>query len=388
MKYILLLSTLFAACHLSSPQAPSWELTGTVPLVAKTVFVREIAESEDEFFFGDYGPWRFMDTDSVLTSVLSDSGQVDLDILLALPSDRPDTFNLGPYSWGDNPLDEIEEPYFYRAWLEIVVRHNLPGDIDAEIDAEGWDDDLRSCGTIHMDLDLPPSPDGQTTVETIAYAPQEDVLAFVNPSPLHAVPDSFRAVGVAAYTPTGQDIGPDPFVQVEVSLLTALDLSFETTVVAKRAVVKQLIIAPEDDDTDEADVSADVTNKLVEATFKAQVTNNLPVGGHGFFKMAHDSLLLDSDPEIAIGPFDLDAAPFDPSTGKPTGVSTSTSEAYLDSTDITILHNPGPGFDTLYASMEYVLEGTGEQRVCVSAPDSVRLETVAIVSALIEPEDN
>lgn len=388
MRYVFLLSALLLACSISSPKAPSWELTGTLPLVAKTVFVREIAESEDEFFFGDYGPWRFMDSDSVLCSVVADSIAADWETLQDLPTDEPGIFQVGPTYWGENPLDEIEEPYFYRAWVEIVVRHTLPGSLTTEVSVEGWDDEQRPCGTLFVEASAEASASGEQ-IKTVTYAPEEEVLAFVNPSPEHAVPDSFSAMVRATYTPMGEPVGLEDSLTIKVSLLTALDLAFETTVVAKRAVVKQLIIAPEDNgDVCDSDVSADETNKFRDATFMARFANNLPVGGQGFLKIASDSLSLISDPELVIGPFGIDAAPFDPGTGKPTGVTISSSEAYIDSNDITILHNPGPGCKTVYSSMEYVLEGTGEQRVCVSAPDSVRLESAAIVRVPIEPEDN
>ncbi len=386
MRKVAFLLLIAVSCHIPSPEAPSWDVTGTLPMVAKTVFIREVAENEDEFFFGDYGPWRFMDEDSVLTSVLSDSMEADWQTLQDLPSDEPSTLPFGPSGWGHNPLDEIEGPHFFRAWLEIEVHHNLPGSLFVAIDVEGWDDNMQSCGELHIEVSAEASMDGRVVKDT-TLSSGDDILSFVNPSALHSVPDTFSAEGFTVYSPVGLPVGADAFLFVRVSFLTALDLAFETTVVTKRAEVKQLIISPEDNDLGDADISGDMTGRIKEATFVANISNNLPIGGEGFFKLAHDSLALASAPDLAVGPFEIEAAPFDPETGKPTGVTNSGSEIYLSGDDVEILYNPGPDNDTLYASMEYILAGTGQQRVCLSAPDSVRMQALAIVKALMEFED-
>ncbi len=387
IRRAVFLTLIAMGCSIPSPKAPSWDVTATLPMVARTVHVREMAETEDEFFFGDYGPWRFMDQDSVLTSVLSDSMEADWQALQDLPSDEPTTLAIGPTDWGRNPLDEVEGPHFFRAWLEVEVHHNLPGSLFVAIDVEGWDDEMRSCGELHIEVSAEASLDGQD-IENTTLSAGDDILSFVNPCAFHSVPDTFSAKGFTGYSPIGLPVGPDAFLFVKVSFLTALDLVFETTTVVKRAEVKQLIISPEDDDLGDADISGDMTSRIKEATFVANVFNNFPVGGEGFFKLAHDSLALSTSPELVVGPFEIRAAPFDPATGKPTGVITSGSEVFLSGDDVEILHNPGPGNDTLYASIEYVLAGTGQQRVCLSAPDSIRLEAAAIVKALVDFEDD
>jgi len=384
MRSFIALFLLCAVCSIPSPKAPSWDITGTVPLIATTVYVREIAESEDEFFFGDYGPWRFMDIDSVLVSDISDSICADYERLQDLPANDPETIYFGPEYWGENPLDEIEEPVFYRAWLEIKVEHNLPGDIETQIRIEGWDDLMRSCGMFTVDIAVPRSDQGER-VDTLYYLPQDEVLDFVNPSAAHAVPDSFSAVGTARYSPYGQPVNPDAFLCIKVSLLTALDLSFETTTVARRSVTKKLIIAPEDEEIGEADLSGDIANKLRSIHFDTRIFNNIPVGGLGFFKLARDSSSLGDNPDVLLGPFDITPAPFDPVSGKSIGTSESTSGIELTGEDVSIFYNYGADYDTVYANMEYILSGTGEQRVCVSALDYIRLEAIAAVTALVEP---
>jgi len=384
MKKLVSSLALMLACSLPSPKAPSWEVTGTIPMVAKTVFVREVAETEDEFFFGDYGPWRFMDADSVLTSVLSDSMEADEPFLLRLSTEVQSDFTTGPTYWGGNPLDEIAGPFFYRAWLEVIVTHNLPGSSDLSVEVEGWDDFSRPCGLIQMSGTTGAAALGEVITD-VFYAPSEDVLSFINPTEAHDVPDSFGVRGTATFNPTGDPIDPQPFFTIKVNLLTAIDLRFETTVVAKRAEVKKLVIAPEGEDTNEADISGDLTEKLRELTLRVEVHNNLPVGGTGFFKMAHDSSDLKDNPELIIGPFEIGAAPNDPITGKPTDVTLSISEDVLSETELDLFRNPGPGYDTLFASMEYELQGTGMHRVCISAPDSVRLLSIGMADLLLEP---
>jgi hypothetical protein len=90
---------------------------------------------------------------------------------------------------------------------------------------------------------------------------------------------------------------------------------------------------------------------------------------------------------VLAGPFEIAAAPFDPQTGRPTGSTPSHSETILTSDEISVFENPGPDYVTLYAAVEYSLEGTEMQPVCICAPDSLRCYARAELLLLTDLDD-
>ena len=54
---------------------------------------------------------------------------------------------------------------------------------------------------------------------------------------------------------------------------------------------------------------------------------------------------------------------------------------------VAIFQNPGPGYDTLYVAMAYVLEGSGGEPVCICGPDSIRSHGWAELLILADPDN-
>ncbi|MCU0610168.1 MAG: hypothetical protein MUE60_00075 [Candidatus Eisenbacteria bacterium] len=385
MRRLLIL--LVAGCSIPSPKAPTWDVTANVPLVSRTAFVRELVGAEGDFFFGEYGPFRLMDSDSVVASVVSDVIVADPATLQGLPTQGEAVIPGGTATWSGNPLDELENPSFYRAWLEIVVRHNLPGTVEIETAIEGWDDDGRPSGPLRVSVNAPSSLSGEEIVSThLVTDPQ--ILIFINPSPTHAVPDSYAATSTLAYTAQGRPVGPQATLSVQVSLLTAFDLTFDGADVDRRSIVQKLVIDPADGDSDDADVEGDLTENLRAALIIADVDNNLPLGGHACVRVDNDSLRLWDDPELLIGPFAFEAPSVDPITGKSTGVAHAQTSVSLDEDQLGLFANPGPGNDTLYAAVEYLLDGSGTRRICICADDSISARILMGITSRIELDDD
>ena len=383
---LLFFLLLAASCSIPSPQAPTWEVTANVPLVARTVFVRDLIGSDGDFFFGEYGPFRLMDTDSVVTSVVSDVIVAEAYRLQELPAQGEVTVLVGSTTWSGNPVDELDNPSFYRGWIEIVLRHNLPGTVSIATVLEGWDDNNHPCDPVEITIDADPSLAGDeiTSVHLLTNA---QLLAFINPSPTHGVPDSYAVTGTLTYVGLGQPIGPDPTLSVEVSLLTAFDLTFDGADVDRRSVIQTVVIDPAGSDCDGADVEGDLTENLESGLIVAEVENNLPLGGRAFVRVDHDSLRLWDNPELTVGPFEFDPSPVDAVTGKSTGVATAQSSISLDEAQLNLFANPGPGNDTLYAAVEYLLDGTGTQRICICADDSLAARALMHITSLVEIDD-
>lgn len=382
LVFLLLLAT----CSVPTPKAPRWEVPVNVPLVGKTVHVRDLIDTESNLLWGDYGPFRLMDSDSVLTSqVLLSLEAVEQD-LLGLPAQGDTTLSLGPEGTDGNPLDELVDPEFRRAWFELVVEHSLPGSLAVTAIVQAWDDDGRPCGPVELEMSVEAWEDGPA-LRAVGLWSGEDARAFVNPAPDHAVPEYYQVDAACAYVPVGEPVEPGATLRMEVSILTALDLSFQESVLLTRADVETLIISPEGTGQGEGDVSGDITEHLHGVTVSTDLWNNVPAGGTATLRLATDALGLWNNPDIVVGPFDIAAAPFDPVTGRPTGTTRSHNEARLASEEIALFQNPGPAYDTLYAAVEYLLEGTGTQRVCICGPDSIRSHAWAVLEIAVNPEE-
>ncbi|MBN1425319.1 hypothetical protein JXA88_12265 [Candidatus Fermentibacteria bacterium] len=377
---------LIMACSIPSPQAPTWEVTANVPLVARTVFARDLIGSQGDFFFGEYGPFRVMDSDSVVASLVSAIVVADPAGLQALPSQGEATIAAGTVGWSGNPLDELDNPEFFRVWIELVIRHNLPGAVTVDALIEGWDDTWRPSEAVEVTAAAPPTSGGVEITSTHLIT-DERVLAFINPSPAHDVPDSFLATCSVTYGAQGEEVGGEPVLSIEISVITAIDLSFDGASVDRRSIVQKLIISPEDVDSDAADLSGNLTKNLRAALIVTDVANNLPLGGLAYVRVDHDSLNLWIDPALLVGPFEFDAPPVDPLSGKSTGVSDAQSSVTLNEEHLDLFSNPGPGDLTLYAAVEYLLDGAGRRRICVCAGDSIRAEALMAITSLVEVDD-
>ncbi len=388
MKLLLVLACLLvlSTCSVPAPKAPRWEVPVNAPLVGKTVHVRDLIDSESGLLWGDYGPFRLMDSDSVLTSQVLLTVRADEEDLLALPTDRDTTLHLGPEDKGGNPLDELVEPEFERAWFELVVEHTLPGSLAAQVLVQGWDDNGRLCGPVELVISVEPS-EGGTAVRAAELWSDDEVLAFVNPGPSHAVPEYYRIEASCTYGPSGVPVQTGATLLMEVSVLTALDLSFKESILLTRADVEELVISPEGEGRGDGDVSGDITEHLQGVTVFTDLWNNVPAGGFATLRLARDSLGLWDNPDVVVGPFEIGAAPSDPVAGRPTGVTPTHNEAMLASEEIALFQNPGPGYDTLYAAVQYLLEGTADQPVCICAPDSIRCHAWAELRIMVNPED-
>ncbi len=206
--------------------------------------------------------------------------------------------------------------------------------------------------------------------ETCVTEANDEILAFLNPSPAHGVPDSYAVTVTLRYTGTGRPLGQDPTLSARVAVLTALDMCFDGADVDRRSVVRTFTIAPEGEERGEADIAGDLTKELRRAVLVAEVANNFPLAGRAFVRIDHDPLKLWQEPELTIGPFDF-AAPATDEAGKPVETVTTRSTVSLDRRQLLVFTNPGPGVDTVYAAVDYVLDGTGPRRVCICGDDSL-----------------
>lgn len=377
---------LLMACSIPSPQAPTWEMTANVPLVARTVFARDLIGSQGDFFFGEYGPFRVMDPDSVVASLVSAIVVADPAELQTLPSIGETTVAAGSTGWSGNPLDELDNPLFFRAWVELVIRHNLPGTVTVHALIEGWDDNWRPSEPVDVTAEAPPTFDG-VEISSTHLITNDRVLAFINPSPSHDVPDSFLATCLVTYGAGGQPVDPEPVLSIEISLITAFDLSFDGASVDRRSIVQRLIISPEGTDSDDADLSGDLTKNLRAARIVTDVANNLPLGGLAYVRVDRDSLNLWIQPNLLIGPFEFGASPVDPNSGRSIGVSAAQSVVNLDEGQLGLFSNQGETDVTLYAAVEYLLDGAGRRRICVCAGDSIQAHALMAVTSLVEVDD-
>jgi hypothetical protein len=226
--------------------------------------------------------------------------------------------------------------------LEIENGFSFPGELDIVISGNQGKR-LSLSGSVAAGDNCNP------VISTIVNSSLADFLNPV-PSEITASGDFLIGDGATLGTITAED-----YIVPRVKISSPLELVIGETVF-EGDIVSQKI------EQDDIDLIAD---RLMQATFNFTVVNRLPIGVSVEIFFSGDSAAVYSNPELTLGPIEVDAGIIGDDGRVITAVE-SNNIVSIDSSDAKILEHP-----ILYSGQIITLAGTDGQRVKISGDDYI-----------------
>ncbi|RME19380.1 MAG: hypothetical protein D6800_14340 [Candidatus Zixiibacteriota bacterium] len=229
--------------------------------------------------------------------------------------------------------------------LEIENAVNLPGSLSVTVQG-------NNGKTLNFSGPVQPGSSGLPTITTFIDSAAADFLS--------PIPTSVTVSGSAGF---GDGISPgtvtaNDYVLARVNILSPLELVLGRTSVQTDVNRNQI---------DQSNIDI-VTNHTEQARFVYNIINHLPIGAHVNLFFGPDSATLFTAPQLEIDSLVVPAAPTSLGIASDTA-SSGFQTILLTNDDIRILEN-----DTLYSSVELVLEGTGGQVIRLTGDDYVTVQ--------------
>jgi hypothetical protein len=239
--------------------------------------------------------------------------------------------------------------------LEIENGVNLPGALNINIAGNGGQ-------LINLAGNIEP---GYYDNPFSSYIYASDVSAFMNPVPTEITIDGFALFGDGSTVGT---ITANDFIVPRVRISSPLEViigqsNFEGDISSE--------------EIDQKDIDK-ITDHIIRAQFTSNIINHLPLGVTVEVYFSGDSTTLYSNPQLVIGPIEVDAG----LVGVGNVVTTATESENiitLDSTDIKILENP-----VLYTGNIITIHSSDGQTVKVSGSDYITARGVVEVDYRID----
>jgi len=228
------------------------------------------------------------------------------------------------------------------------------------------------------------TPSGPVTTVVPTFTPQNSsVLDFLNLLPTRVIATGRALVGDGM---TEGTIRSADFVYAKFTFESAAKMSWEQRTV--QADTTEIVIHPQgsDDNNKEADIaemSGDATKNLQSAAIRAKIQNHLPVGLSVRFLLATDTTRLYTQPEVTLGPVNLEAGITDAS-GKVQQARANDAELKMDDQEMEIFKNPGVVDKRVFMATEITVAGTNGKSVMVYNTDFVQVQAQAKVVMKVE----
>jgi hypothetical protein len=138
------------------------------------------------------------------------------------------------------------------------------------------------------------------------------------------------------------------------------------------------------DDSSKADVEleSELTNHLDEARFTLRIANGLPIGGNVRVLFASARERLDTNPELIVGPIQLDAASSN-SAGQAVSQNEQERRITLDTEDLTLFRNNGMVSKDLYMATEMAVDST-QKAVQIWGEDAIRIQSLLTLQVNVD----
>ncbi len=236
------------------------------------------------------------------------------------------------------------------AQLDLTVANGieLPGHLDIQLVANNG-----------RTLDLVGDIDAATgSIPATSVVSSAEVAQFITP-----LPTSIEAVGSVTFgdgvTEATLDAGDFVFSSVEISAPI-------------EAVIKETLIETDisSESIEQGDID-EITDNVIEASFRYQITSRLPVGTTVEVFLGGDSATLYSDPQVRIDPFGVVAAP---QTGGVSRDTVTVGSIALTNEDVRVLEN-----ETLFVGQELYLLGSNGQPVRLTGSDYLIVSGAVVV---------
>lgn len=228
----------------------------------------------------------------------------------------------------------------------------------------------------------------RATVLPLFTSQNSSIVSFINLQPTKLAAGGYITVGDGMTL--GQVTSTD-YVRGRFVLDIPVDLKWE-----KRSIegdISQLRIAPENqegDAFDEADdvvvLAGDATRHMRAVSVAAEIENHLPVGGSLFIHFGTDSSKLAAQPDLAVGPLRIEAAPVN-AAGTVTGARSQRLATSINETSMALFYNEGQHEKTIYFRYVVKLDGTGGQKARVYLNDYFRIQALLEMTLRVKESD-
>ena len=273
------------------------------------------------------------------------------------------------------------------ARLQVEVVNSVQMPIRFVGDVMGYNGSGSSAG-FHVDTQIAAgTPAGSTTTHVPEFTPQNsNILDFLNLLPTRIVATGRARIGDGN---TEGTIHSTDFVHVKLIFESAAKMAWDERTI--QADTAEIVIHPEgfDDNNKEEDVaemSGDATKNLQSAAIHAKIQNHLPVGLSVQFRLATDTTRLYTEPEVLLGPVNLESGITD-SDGKVKQARLSDTKLELDDQQMQIFKNPNGEDKHVFMATEIIVRGTNGQSVMVYDSDFVQVQALAKVMMKIEGDE-
>ncbi len=148
-----------------------------------------------------------------------------------------------------------------------------------------------------------------------------------------------------------------------------------------------LRILPESEDADESsqadvELESELTNHLDEARFTIRVANGLPVGGNVRILFASEYERLDSNPDMVVGPIQVDAASSN-SEGQAVSQNEQERRLTIDTEELSLFRNEGMLSKDLYMATEITVDST-DRAVQIWGDDTIRIQSLLTLEVNVD----
>ncbi len=213
---------------------------------------------------------------------------------------------------------------------------------------------------------------------------------------LNQVPEKVLFYGTASYGDgfTASQLTHLDYFLGHFMFTTPFEFAWEADTVQFDSI--KIIVTPEDADQslrDAAETQAeeqggvvldgDLTSYLQTASIRTTVMTRLPIGMDLVFKISEDSSGVPGDPEVIAGPLQIPQGP----PGRSAEPVTLASDMELSESDFAVFKNRGDTLKNLVIRAELIISGTGGEFVQVYASDFLTVESMAVIIATIDLEE-
>ena len=278
--------------------------------------------------------------------------------------------------------EELDNIKLQQAALRLDFHNHINFPIQTHVLLNGIDSQNQA---INLTIDAPIASSGENAekLTTVILDQQNSqVLPFLNNFPTQIEFSGTAQIGDGV---SPGSIDAADFVFVEYQLLAPFILQMEEMTI--QPDTSDLTIKPENysqaTEGGNNSIDAELLNDLQESEMFLSIANRFPVGVSVKMYISEELSKLYSDPDLIIGPVEIQPGNFISSDGVTEETLTQTQVA-LSAQDMAVFKNKGNAPKQLFVAAEITLPGT-EQTVIIHANDYIHISSTIRVNTLIHP---
>lgn len=223
---------------------------------------------------------------------------------------------------------------------------------------------------VEESIEPAPTPGELANTQIVLNKSNSQIVPFMNLLPNEIEIQGNVRLGEATWVGT---IHKTDFIEGSLAITTPLALALPT---------QKIEVEPENLELDE-DIRDQIQNRLLEGSLSGLVENHLPIAASAKIFFAQDSSLVFSQPELTVGPIDIQAAEFNRSSGYATQISQSPVDIKLSESDLALFEKP-----EIYVGIVFELPGSNGQIVKLHISDFIKVNLALALKVKVGPNDN